>query len=974
MATREQLIEDFADHKLATGEKFVNLINSMKVVQEPVADPAASGTSLSFIDSIEQDRDGKITATKKTLDLANAHELNPFKGWYKTGDTLPTDGFDGAYLYFKDTSELTGQTTIYRWNGTTYADTGTVVDTSNVNTFETGQALNGTGIKDLDGNNDPNAAGVLSADAGKSLGEAINGKDEYGEPEMIDLTTLGRYDREFRYISDGDLTTVNAMVATANYSGDSESRYLNLKDHRGYLITIQGKTNTSGFTTHLTFITKGLSDYTRNLTLQQLVDAGILCESIHKNEDTGLWNPVVLVAGGDTFSVRVPDDAFSLYITKAHPANPNKVYPLPTSIQITPVTRVEGLNERVAGLEGRESEDEGSATNPVSLTNGAFGADGEIDKNARGYVTGYIPCGGFVFEVHDGWRIAEAVLYDDKLRMVNRYDRREDQTWLKALGFAGLLPQYYMRYKIVKVTVTGEEDETALYDGTDIVVKSYIPFSDGRLVSALPDGVSAAMYRAFMARVRASVNSTWISVRNMPNPVDQFKAGNLNRGIPYTECGEYSKFVGMHVAYKTFLTALKNPRSVMYTELVAGARALSKYGYLSKYHGTGESDNYYGFMGLVCTGLTSYVSGLNQVVAANVMNSLMGGYGFEVVASVSSSAVWRVGGEVVTPEAFFQSLQPMDLILQYGHCSVISEVKKNMEGETVSVVWTESTTPRSISSAYSEQGFIKSRIEPRLASGTPITGNIQWQVWRLTDPTKVALTEKVLFPEVDGNVSFMNMSVLDYAPESVEIDKDIATYAGEYAVMVINADGNDGTDGYNIYGGYLNCHRGGSLYDSLVIEKEINGGYDVVTVVSIAENGGAVAQSAILAEDAVGEKDWVVVDVNVALGESLSAGKYRAKLTGPDSAESGYCHWLMVEIGLQYSDGVASFGNVSGGVPYMVRREDIKGATSYIYENIAPGETSKAIGRSSFGNNDYVKLFVRTDYGVGVKRVNVGSN
>jgi hypothetical protein len=169
MATREQLIEDFADHKYATGEKFERLINSMKVVQDPVVDPAASGTSLSFIDSISQDADGKITATKKTLDLANAHELNPFKGWYKTGDTLPTDGFDGAYLYFKDTSEQTGLTTIYRWNGTTYADTGTVVDTSNVQTFETGQAVNGVGIKDLNGDNDPNAQGVFSAEAGEEL-------------------------------------------------------------------------------------------------------------------------------------------------------------------------------------------------------------------------------------------------------------------------------------------------------------------------------------------------------------------------------------------------------------------------------------------------------------------------------------------------------------------------------------------------------------------------------------------------------------------------------------------------------------------------------------------------------------------------------------------------------------------------------------------------------------------------------------
>ena len=148
MATKDRtsLKNDFANGKYATGEKFADLIDSMKVVQLPVVDPQALGTSLSFIDSITQDADGKITATKKTLDLENAHELNPFKGWYKTGDTLPTDGFDGAYLYFKDTSELTGLTTIYRWNGTAYADSGVVVDTSNVNTFETGQAVSGVAI------------------------------------------------------------------------------------------------------------------------------------------------------------------------------------------------------------------------------------------------------------------------------------------------------------------------------------------------------------------------------------------------------------------------------------------------------------------------------------------------------------------------------------------------------------------------------------------------------------------------------------------------------------------------------------------------------------------------------------------------------------------------------------------------------------------------------------------------------------
>ena len=213
MATKDRtaLKDEFKNGNLATGERFTDLIDSVKLVQEPVTDPAASGTSLSFIDSISQDADGKITATKKTLDLANAHELNPFKGWYKTGDTLPTDGFDGAYLYFKDTSELTGQTTIYRWNGTTYADTGTVVDTSNVQTFETGQAVNGVAI-DGTGLANPLPNALAKAVDVKGVKDVVEG----GEQESVETMSISQVDKVYN--------TNNATVGqTWNYSSISSS-------------------------------------------------------------------------------------------------------------------------------------------------------------------------------------------------------------------------------------------------------------------------------------------------------------------------------------------------------------------------------------------------------------------------------------------------------------------------------------------------------------------------------------------------------------------------------------------------------------------------------------------------------------------------------------------------------------------------------------------------------------------------------
>ena len=43
------------------------MIDSLKAVQSAVSDPAASGTSITFIATISQDTNGVITVTKKTV-------------------------------------------------------------------------------------------------------------------------------------------------------------------------------------------------------------------------------------------------------------------------------------------------------------------------------------------------------------------------------------------------------------------------------------------------------------------------------------------------------------------------------------------------------------------------------------------------------------------------------------------------------------------------------------------------------------------------------------------------------------------------------------------------------------------------------------------------------------------------------------------------------------------------------------------
>ena len=70
MATKQQLIDWFSDGLAATGEKFAAVINSLKGMQTAVSSPTTSGSAVAFIDSISQNEEGVITATKKNVSFS----------------------------------------------------------------------------------------------------------------------------------------------------------------------------------------------------------------------------------------------------------------------------------------------------------------------------------------------------------------------------------------------------------------------------------------------------------------------------------------------------------------------------------------------------------------------------------------------------------------------------------------------------------------------------------------------------------------------------------------------------------------------------------------------------------------------------------------------------------------------------------------------------------------------------------------
>jgi len=66
-----------------------------KPTQTPVADPAASGTAVAFIDSITQDAQGVISATKKTVPAATQSAT----GLMSAADKTKLDGLDMLGFY-----------------------------------------------------------------------------------------------------------------------------------------------------------------------------------------------------------------------------------------------------------------------------------------------------------------------------------------------------------------------------------------------------------------------------------------------------------------------------------------------------------------------------------------------------------------------------------------------------------------------------------------------------------------------------------------------------------------------------------------------------------------------------------------------------------------------------------------------------------------------------------------------------------
>lgn len=819
--------------------------------------------------------------------------------------------------------------------------------------FGTGGRLpSGVGI--IDDLTTGGADKALSAEQGKFIGGKLETYDEV----VDDLYGVEREVEES--VNFGSETPYNISLDADKFYYSTSS-----KTYKGYCIPIpegaeQVVITPNGSYNSWIFISKAQvpptsTSYSANTIINSYMATG--CEGY--TPDSGTYRMKLLYTEGAK-TIKLSANAKYIYVQKNFSGD--------SPADITPQGMVFSGYERRDGRLDTIGAGSDGVFGGISFSRGTLDANGVIQPDNTHLVSNPIPSNaGYYLQTNDPtYKIESVALYDAAGKCVNR----KFFTYIiglngKQLYFGSLVcvSGYYVRFVLEKTDGT----ETS---PNDLILKNFALFNDSRLKRIIPDNNK---FQYFLERIKAQTNVVWRALSKVPAPHAKldyyYDGGAVHFGLPYSDVGEYSKYVGFDVSLRTFFTALLNPRSVMYTENASSENSSSKYGIT--YHNYEDAAGPY--YGSVCSGLTGYALGLPEILTSALYGKGKIS-GESMIAKgdqsnnyyINNDGVW----EVCTAEDLLELIQPMDLIVSPGHVSFISDIYADEFGNKKFVVWTEETrggTPTAKSTPMSPDRFF-ARLEGYAAQTDG------WQICRYSNWDNVV--------PVQGDRDAVPMEWFEYQKE-LSIDPDICTYAGDYVVFQIG----DPADTLNNNKAFLNIHRDGDKYDTLQIfaESADESTDTPVATVDISTNSGTFIYNStnIFADDAADKDDWIVVDLK-QLPTALTHGKYKARvIKDGGTAASGFTHFQMVDVnftvtGTSTSDMVCNYSSEEG-TPFYMRRERQDGlgaATSSGTMNqrvIPEGETSCTNPRNWAINatNRYVKVFVKADYGTAVKRIDV---
>jgi len=175
---------------------------------------------------------------------------------------------------------------------------------------------------------------------------------------------------------------------------------------------------------------------------------------------------------------------------------------------------------------------------------------------------------------------------------------------------------------------------------------------------------------------------TWTPVAPLPNALSStapdgsreffygyFQAWLPEKGVLYSSCRSTEKYIGWNISLETFISALQNPNSVIYTRSLKdqpGTKAHCWYG-------------------LVCSMYVSYVLQLPYRAACREFADVPG---MELIDS-----------------SILEDLCLCDILLSKGHVAIITDILRDVEGNVCRIEVSECKMPLTVATWFSPKEF-----------------------------------------------------------------------------------------------------------------------------------------------------------------------------------------------------------------------------------------------------------------------------
>ncbi len=177
---------------------------------------------------------------------------------------------------------------------------------------------------------------------------------------------------------------------------------------------------------------------------------------------------------------------------------------------------------------------------------------------------------------------------------------------------------------------------------------------------------------AMRNRAKRISEISWTPKGAIPQIGGGFLSEIVYTGIPYSSVKEFDKFIGQEVSFQTFISAVNNPRSVLYTERVDKR----------PYKGTNCASYY----GTVCSMTVNYALGLERPYGSWMYENL--------------PFIQRLNNQD------FNAVAPGDIVWKKGHVVLITDVIKDAKGVVKELEILESNSLGTSLLCYSIESFM----------------------------------------------------------------------------------------------------------------------------------------------------------------------------------------------------------------------------------------------------------------------------